>query len=136
MLRPLPFEAVRKQHDEAARAQPLGFAGGDELIDDALRAVGEVAELRLPQHQSARVGERKAIFEAEHSEFRERAVANLELSLAFDVAQRDVFLTRLLIEPHRVALAERASTAVLARQSDAIAFGQQASKRERFGGRP
>ena len=53
MLRPLPFEAVRKQHDEAAGAQPLGFAGGDELVDDALRAIGEVAELRFPQHQAS-----------------------------------------------------------------------------------
>ena len=68
MLGPLPFEAVRKQQHEAARAQPLGFAGGDELVDDALRAVGEIAELRFPQHQALRVGERIAIFEAEHAE--------------------------------------------------------------------
>ena len=32
-------------------AQPLRFAGADELVDDDLRAVGEVAELGLPDHQ-------------------------------------------------------------------------------------
>src|SRR4029079_12816861 len=77
MLRPLPFEAVRKEHDEAASAQPLGFAGGDELVDDRLRAVGEVAELRFPQHEAARVGERISIFEAEPAEFGKRAGADL-----------------------------------------------------------
>jgi hypothetical protein len=59
--------------DEAAGAQPLGLAAGDELVDDRLRAVGEVAELRFPQHQRARVGDRIAIFEAEHAEFGQRA---------------------------------------------------------------
>ena len=33
---------------------PLLLAGGDELVDDRLRAVDEVAELRLPQHQRVR----------------------------------------------------------------------------------
>ena len=93
VLRPLPFEPVRKQQDEAARAQPLGFAGGDELVDDTSRAIGEIAELRFPQHQGLRVGERIAIFEAEHAEFGERAVADLEPA-AFDSRQRNVFLRR------------------------------------------
>jgi hypothetical protein len=40
---------VRQQQHEAVGAQPLGLAGGDVLVDDDLRAVGEVAELRFPQ---------------------------------------------------------------------------------------
>ena len=86
VFRPLPFEAVGKQHDQSARAQPLGFAGGDELVDDRSARRCEVAELRLPQHQRARIGERIAIFEAEHAEFGQRAVAHLEAAAAFDVA--------------------------------------------------
>ncbi len=57
MLRPLSLEAVRQEHDQARHAQPLGFARNEELVDDDLGAVGEVAELRLPEHQRARFGE-------------------------------------------------------------------------------
>jgi hypothetical protein len=45
VLGPLALVAVRQQHHEAADAAPLRFAGGDELVDDDLCAVGEVAEL-------------------------------------------------------------------------------------------
>ncbi len=51
MLRALAFVAVRQQQRDAGQQAPLGFAGGDELVDDDLRAVGEVAELRFPQHE-------------------------------------------------------------------------------------
>ena len=54
MLRPLPFVAVRQQHTRPLRALPLVLAGGDELVDDDLRAVGEVAELRLPERRARR----------------------------------------------------------------------------------
>ncbi len=135
VLRPLPFEPVRQQHDEAARAQPLGFAGGDELVDDALRAIGEIAELGFPQHQCLRIGERIAIFEAEHAEFAQGAVAHLEAA-AVNVAQRDVFLAVQLVHPYRVALAEGAAAAVLARQPHALSVRKQAAERERLAGRP
>ena len=48
MLRPLALVAVRQQADETGHAQPFALAGGDELVEHDLRAVGEVAELRLP----------------------------------------------------------------------------------------
>ena len=48
MLRPLAFVSMREKHDNAGEQIPLVFAGGDELIDDDLRAVGEIAELRFP----------------------------------------------------------------------------------------
>ena len=51
MLGTLAFVAVRQQQHQAAGLAPLGFGAGDELVDHDLRAVGEVAELRLPQHQ-------------------------------------------------------------------------------------
>ena len=66
VLRPLAFVAVRQQHDDAGEQTPLVLAGGDELVDDDLRAVGEVAELRLPEHQRLGIVAAEAVLEAEH----------------------------------------------------------------------
>src|SRR5438046_10290253 len=50
VLRSLAFVAVgQKQHD-AGEQIPLGFTGADELIDDGLRDVDEVAELGFPEN--------------------------------------------------------------------------------------
>jgi len=49
VVRPLALVAVRQQQDHAGLLAPLLLAGADELVDDRLRAVREVAELRLPQ---------------------------------------------------------------------------------------
>src|SRR5581483_5988147 len=51
VLRPLAFVAVRQQQHQSGEQAPLVLARGDELVNDDLRAVGEVPELRLPQHQ-------------------------------------------------------------------------------------
>jgi hypothetical protein len=45
---------VRQQEREARRLSSLRRTGRDELIDDDLRAVVEVAELRFPQHETLR----------------------------------------------------------------------------------
>ncbi len=82
MLRPLALVAVRQQADEAGHAQPLALARRDELVEHHLRAVGEVAELRLPQRQRVRLGQRVAVFEAEHGLFREHRVDDLVARLA------------------------------------------------------
>src|SRR5947209_8335390 len=103
MLRPLPFESMRQQHHETARAEPLGLAGGNKLVDDRLGSVREVAELGLPKDQRLRIGKRIAIFEPEHAEFRKRAVANLEPGRS-NGRKRDVFLTGLLVDPYGVTL--------------------------------
>ncbi len=44
----LALEAVRQQEHDAAEMPPLLFGTDDELIDDHLGRVGEVAELGLP----------------------------------------------------------------------------------------
>ena len=49
-----------------------------ELVDDDLGAVEEVAELRLPHHERAVLGHRVAELEAHHRRFREQAVVHLE----------------------------------------------------------
>ena len=43
--------AMREQQHEAVLAQPLGLTAHQKLIKDGLRTIGEIAELRLPQHQ-------------------------------------------------------------------------------------
>jgi hypothetical protein len=80
VLGSLPFVAVRQQADEAGHAQPLAFARGDELVEHHLGAVGEVAELRFPEHQRIRLGQRVAVFEAEHRLFREQRVDDLVMA--------------------------------------------------------
>ena len=63
MFRALAFETVRQQQHEAAQAFPLRFGAGDELIDDDLRRVPEIAELRFPNDQALRRIETVAIIE-------------------------------------------------------------------------
>lgn len=46
---------MRQQQNKSGLSHPLGLPAGDELVDDALRAVVEVAELSLPQDQRVRV---------------------------------------------------------------------------------
>src|SRR3546814_3912495 len=70
----------------------------DLLVDHHLRAICEIAELGLPQHQRFRQRQRIAIFKAENAEFRQGAVQHLELAAA-DLGQRDIFGLGLLIHP-------------------------------------
>src|SRR5262249_27281151 len=64
MLGPLAFEAVREQQHEAARLAPLLLGAYQELVDHDLGAVGEVAELRLPENQRQGIGHTVAELEA------------------------------------------------------------------------
>src|SRR4029077_8260849 len=65
MFRALAFKAVREKQDYTGRKIPFVLTGADELIDDDLRAVHEIAELRFPQDQSFRIVAAKTVFEAE-----------------------------------------------------------------------
>ena len=70
MLGPLAFIAVRQKHHETVCTEPFAFAACDELINHYLRAVGEVAELALPQHQRFGISPSIAIFKTKHAELR------------------------------------------------------------------
>ena len=92
---PWPFIAVRQQADEARHAQPFAFAGRDELVEHHLRAVGEIAELRLPQRQRVGLGQRIAVFEAEHGLFRQHRIDDFEAGLAVgEIVERRVARSR------------------------------------------
>ena len=137
MLRPLAFIAMRQQQHEARHAQPFALARRDELVDHHLGAIGEVAELRLPQHQRVGLGEAVAIFEAEHGFFGEHRIDDLEVALLFaEMLERRVFVLVLLIHQHRVALGEGAALGVLAGQAHREALDQQRAEGQRLGRRP
>ena len=137
MLRPLPLVAMRQQADEARQAQPLALAGRDELVEHHLGAVGEVAELRFPQGQRVGLGQRIAVFEAEHRHFGEHRIDDLVIGLAVaDVVQRDVAGFGLLVDQHRMALREGAALRILARQAHRLALVEQRPEGQRLAGRP
>src|SRR3954452_16572608 len=77
VLRPLALVAVRQQADQARQAKPLALARADKLVKVNLRPVGEVAELRLPAGQAARVGEAVAVLVPQHARLGEQAVEYL-----------------------------------------------------------
>ena len=78
VLGALAFVAVREQERDAAEQSPLVFGGGDELVDDDLRAVGEVAELRFPQDERFGVVAAVAVLEAQDAGLGEDRVVDAE----------------------------------------------------------
>ena len=112
VLRALSLEAVGEQHDQAAVLVPLVLRSDDELVDDDLGSVGEVAELGLPEDERLRVGDRIAVFEAEHGVLAQQRVVHPEVR-AVALAQfleRGVFGTGLVVDEGRMSMAERAAT--------------------------
>src|SRR5262249_21282135 len=105
--------------------------------DDDLRAVGEVAELRLPEHQRMRIGEAVAVFEAEHRRFGERAVDDLERRLTLPhMIDWDVALFGFLVDEHGVALREGAAARILAGEANEGTLGTKRTEGERLARRP
>ena len=51
MLRATALITVGKEEGQSRRLSPLGEARDDELVDNDLRPIDEIAELRLPAHQ-------------------------------------------------------------------------------------
>ena len=76
MLRPLSFIAVRQEKDERRLLLPLGARRRQELVDDHLRAVGEIAKLGFPEHQRLRRVDGVAILEANRRILGQRAVVD------------------------------------------------------------
>ena len=93
MFRALAFVAVGQEHDDTGEQVPLGFSGADELVDDGLRDVDEVAELGFPEDERFGIVAAVAVFEAEDSGFGKRGVVDFAAGLTGrDVLQRHVFV--------------------------------------------
>src|SRR5204862_2689513 len=78
MLWAVALVPMRQEQREPRGLAPFREAGGDELVDHDLRAVHEVAELRLPEHECLRRRRRAAVLEADAGVLRERRVVDLE----------------------------------------------------------
>ena len=127
MLGSLTLVAMRQEQRDARQAAPLGFAGTDELIDDDLRAVAEVAELTLPNGQAVRLGGREAVLETHDRLFGQHRIGHGERRLVGrQVLKRNIAAARGLIVQHRVAVEESAPAAVLAGQTHRIPLLHQA----------
>src|ERR1700730_11124445 len=134
VLRALAFVAMGKQKGDPGRKPPLVFAGADKLIDDDLRAVDEVAELRFPQNESVGIVARKVVLEAKASCFGERGVVNFAKSLrGRQMRQWQVLVLVLGIHENRMALVKGAALGILAGKADWIAFEHQRTVGEKFG---
>ena len=81
VLRTLTFVAVRQQHHQTTHTAPFLLAGRDELVDNHLRTVGEVAELRFPDGQRARFCRGITVFKRQYRFFRQYGVPYAERAL-------------------------------------------------------
>ena len=137
VLGPVALVAVRQQERQPRGLLPLRETARDELVDDRLRAVREVAELRLPEDERLRRGGRVAVLEADAAVLGERRVVDLERRLrALEVLHRDLELAGAGVVEHEVAVRERAALGVLAGEADRDAVAQQRGERERLGVAP
>ena len=131
MLGPLPFVAVRQQQHQRRRQAPLGSARGDELVEDDLRAVDEVAVLRFPQHQA-----RPAPGCCSRTRSRWRAfsvsgllwISNDALRACGNACSGTYSLAVHGVVKHRVAMAEGAALDVFAGQPDRDAVGEDRAR--------
>ena len=137
---PLPLMAVRQQQHHGRQLAPLGLAGADELVDDRLRAVDEVAELALPQHQlrpGCRPCSRTRSPTAAYSDSGESYTRNLPPvglpSLLVASSCNGVnSVAGLAVDDHRMPLGEGAAAGVLSGQPHQLAFGHQRTQRQQL----
>src|SRR5262245_11250408 len=123
MLWSRTFKTVRQQQGHAALSSPLVFGSHDELINDRLRDIHEVAKLRFPHHQTVRAIQAVAVLESKNTDFRKRTVVNVHRGLSGrQVLKRLISVSVHEIVQDRVTVAERTALAVLTRQPDSTAF--------------
>ena len=137
MLGAFAFEGMRQKQHDAAQAAPFVFGTADELIDDHLGGVDEVAVLGFPEDEAFGVVERIAVLETHRAGFAEGAVDDVDAGLGVaEVVEDAVFVVVDDVVQHGMALAERAAFGVLAGEAHRMAFDGERGERECFGGGP
>ncbi len=125
------FVPVRQHQGEASCLPPLRHATGNELVNDDLGAVGEVAELGLPKHQGLWSLLRVAVLEGEGCSFRQWRVVDFDRSLRLgQVSDWCEVGARLRIVKDHVAVAECAALSILAGKTDWGSFVKEAAEGE------
>src|ERR1700733_7091226 len=121
MFRPLTLVAMRQEQGDAGHAAPLRFPRTDELIDDDLRTVAEVAELAFPYGQATRLGGGESVLESHHGQFGQHRIGYREFWLIrSDVLQGHVRAPGGLVMQHGVAVKKRTAAAVLSGETNRI----------------
>ncbi len=70
MFGALALVSMRQQQYDTGGQIPFVFSSGNELVDDHLRAISEISELRLPSHQCFRIVTAVTIFKSQNGGFR------------------------------------------------------------------
>src|SRR6266478_6251565 len=133
MLRSLALVAMRQKQHYPGRKIPLVFACADELVDDHLRAVCKIAELRFPQNERLRIVAAEPVFEAKAARLGKRGVVDFAKRLVLrKVAERKVIVLGYGVNQNGVALVEGAALRILPGEADGIAFQDDGSERQRL----
>src|SRR5262245_61440706 len=115
MFRTLPLHAMRQKQRDAAQPSPLVFSCGNELVDNHLSSVPEIAELRLPQYKPVGRIETVSVFKTKHARFRHRSVVNVGRRLIRgEIAIREVLPAIFGIMQNGMPVAEGPAFGILA----------------------
>src|SRR5262245_39760675 len=111
----LSLVAVREQKHQRRRDAPFCPAGGNELVENHLGAIDEVAILALPDDESLRFLDVVAEFETDRGIFGQRAVVDLERRARLrKLLQRNESFPGTCIVKYRVTMAEGTALDVFA----------------------
>src|SRR5215207_8530725 len=133
MVWALAFIPVRQEQHDPRLLSPLRLTGSDELIDDRLRAVGEVTELGLPEDQCLRTRHRVAVLEAHRRVLTEQRIEDVELPLVLiQVLEGHPGFAGLAVHDRSEALYEGPATGVLSGEPDCASFQEQGAKSQDF----
>jgi len=137
VIRPGALVAVRQQQHERWRLAPFSAGAAQELVDDHLGAVDEIAVLCLPNDQPFWRLDIVAELKAEHGVFGQRTVEDLEGgSRLRDGLQRRERLPAVCIVQHGVALVEGAALGILASEANGDAVFENGRQSQLLRGGP
>src|SRR5262245_19638058 len=125
---------MRQKHCEPRSLFPFVLAGGDVLIDDRLRNVIKVAELRLPHHQRVVSVDCISVLKPEDARFGKRTIKNFKAAMRCSAhfGKRRTSCSGLRIVQHRVSLTERAAAGILATQTNVNSIDNQRAESDCF----
>src|ERR1041384_7503471 len=136
MLGALSFIAVRQQKHYTALLIPFLFTRCDELIDDHLSRIDEVAELSFPQHQRRKICDAVAVFKSKRARFGQRTVVDFIPRAIGKLRKRRPLGAGLSVGESSMAMTESSANRVLTGEPHGDPFSEQRAERERFSHAP
>jgi hypothetical protein len=137
VLGALPLVTVRQEKGQPGALTPFDLGGGEELVDDDLGAVDEIAELCLPRDERLRADDGVAVLEPEGRVLGEERVVHEETAWlarlrrgraatpASKLGKRHPLRSRAVVDERGVTLAEGAPAGVLAGEPNVGALEEQ-----------